>query len=167
MSYLVSVGTALPRFKISQHEVAEFARQHFGGRLAHHGQLMTVFTNAQIEWRYFVAPLAWFSEAHHGLKERNDLHLASAHDMTCAAACQALARAGLTPQDVDEVVMVCTTGLATPSLDALLIEALEMGRHTKRVPVWGLGCAGGVAGLSRAAEFTRAYPDKVALLVAV
>jgi alkylresorcinol/alkylpyrone synthase len=57
--------------------------------------------------------------------------------------------------------------MATPSLDALLIDALGMDRHTKRTPIWGLGCAGGVAGLARAAEFTLAYPDKVALLVAV
>jgi alkylresorcinol/alkylpyrone synthase len=167
VSYLVSIGTALPPFRVAQHDVAEFSRQHFGGRLAHHGQLMNIFTNAQIDSRYFAAPLSWFEEPQHGLKERNDLHLATAHEMSCTAARQALERADMSARDVDYVVMVCTTGLATPSLDALLIQALGMGPHTQRTPVWGLGCAGGVAGLARAAEFTLAYPTKVALLVAV
>lgn len=167
MSHILSVGTALPQFVVSQRDVAEFSRQHFGGKLAHHDQLMGVFTNARIEARHFVAPLSWFAEPHHGIKERNDLHVSSAHALSCAAASQALERAGLSPADVDYVVLVCTTGMATPSLDALLIDGLGMGRHTKRAPVWGLGCAGGVAGLARAAEFTQAYPDRVALLVAV
>ncbi len=167
MSTVLSVGLALPEHKVTQLEIAEFSRTHFGGRLAHHAQLMNVFTNAQIDARYFVAPLAWFAESHHSLKERNDLHIRSAHALSCTAAQQALDRAGLAPKDVDYVVAVSTTGMATPSLDAMLIDGLDMGRHTKRAPMWGLGCAGGVAGLSRAAEFTLAYPDKVALLVAV
>ena len=167
MSYLLSVGTALPPYRVEQTDIAEFARTHFGGRLAHHGQLMAVFNNARINSRYFVAPLAWFAEPAHNLKERNDLHIASAHALSCAAAQQALDRAGLAAHEVDYVVLACTTGMATPSLDAMLIEALGMGRHTRRAPLWGLGCAGGVAGLARAAEFTLAYPDKVALLVAV
>jgi alkylresorcinol/alkylpyrone synthase len=157
----------VPQYRVAQQEVAEFSRRHFGGRLAHHSNLMSVFTNAQIETRYFVSPLQWFAESHHSLKERNDLHIATAHAMSCAAARQALERAALSPRDVDYVVFVSTTGMATPSLDALLIDALDMGRHTRRTPVWGLGCAGGVAGLARAAEFTCAYPDKVALLVTV
>ena len=128
---------------------------------------MSIFTNAQIDTRYFVAPLTWFGESHHSFKERNDLHISSALAMSCAAARQAIERAGITATDVDYVVVVSSTGMATPSLDAMVIEALGMGRHTKRTPIWGLGCAGGVAGLSRAAEFTMAYPDKVALLVTV
>ena len=65
MSYVVSVGTASPQFKVAQTDIAEFARTHFGGRLAHHSQLMSVFTNAQIDSRYFVAPLEWFGTKSH------------------------------------------------------------------------------------------------------
>ncbi|BCX04547.1 MAG: putative chalcone synthase [Candidatus Roseilinea sp.] len=167
MSYILSVGTALPPHVVPQDEAATFALRHFEGRLARHGQLMSIFTNARIAKRHFVAPLEWFSVPHHGLKERNDLYICSAEALGAAAAWQALDRAGASPRDVDFIVFVSTTGLATPSIDARLIAKLGMRSTTKRLPVWGLGCAGGVAGLARAAEFVRAFPDKLALLVSV
>jgi len=167
MSYILSVGTALPEHVVSQEEAAAFSLRHFDGKLAHHGQLMTAFANARIARRHFVVPLAWFSTPHHSLKERNDLYIASAEALGAAAARRALDCAYASPGDVDFVVFVSTTGLATPSMDARLITGLGMRPTTKRLPVWGLGCAGGVAGLARAAEFVRAFPDKLALLVSV
>lgn len=167
MSYILSVGTALPEHEVTQEEAAAFALRHFSGRLAKHGQLMSIFPNTRIAARHFVRPLAWFAEHTHSLQERNDIYVASAEALSAQAARRALERAGLTPGDVDFVVFVSTTGLATPSIDARLIGALGMRPTTKRAPMWGLGCAGGVAGLARAAEFTRAFPGAVALLVAV
>lgn len=167
MTYLLSVGTALPPYVVAQDEAAAFALRHFEGKLARHSQLMSIFTNARITKRHFVAPLEWFSTPHHSLKERNDLYICNAEALGIAAARQALDRAGVSPRDVDFIVFVSTTGLATPSMDARLIAKLGMRRTTKRLPVWGLGCAGGVAGLARAAEFVRAFPDKLALLVSV
>jgi alkylresorcinol/alkylpyrone synthase len=167
MSYILSVGTALPEHEVTQEEAAAFSLRHFSGRLAKHGQLMSIFPNTRIERRHFVRPLAWFSSDAHTLKERNDIYVVSAEALSTEAAGIALDRAGVEPDEIDFVVMVSTTGMATPSLDARLIGRLGMRANTKRVPVWGLGCAGGVAGLARAAEFVRAYPDRTALLVAV
>ncbi len=164
---LLAVGTALPPHVVWQAEAAAFALRHFGGRLARHRQLLSIFPNTRIAKRHFVVPLHWFETPHHGLKERNDIYLRTAEALSLAAARQALARANLAPEAVDLVVFVSTTGLATPSLDARLIECLGMRRTTRRLPIWGLGCAGGVAGLARAAEFTRAHPGTTALLVAV
>ncbi len=167
MSYILSVGTSLPEHLVTQQQAAQFALEHFSGRLAHHAQLMAVFENARIAERHFVVPLAWFTSSDHSLKERNDIYIASAEALGCAAARCALARAALSPEDVDFVIFVSTTGLATPSMDARLIAKLGMRQTVKRLPIWGLGCAGGVAGLARAAEFVRAFPDALALLVAV
>lgn len=167
MGYILSVGTALPEHVVMQHEAAEFALRHFAGKLARHSQLMSIFANTRIAKRHFVVPLTWFSAPDRSLKERNDLYLTGAEALSLAAAQQALDRAGVAPKEVDFVVFVSTTGLATPSMDARLITKMGMRATTKRVPVWGLGCAGGVAGLARAAEFVRAFPDKLALLVSV
>lgn len=141
--------------------------RHFGERLAKHRQLLSIFPNTRIAKRHFVVPLSWFETPQHSLKERNDLYVRTAEALSLAAAREALARAQVMPEEVDFVVFVSTTGLATPSLDARLIECLGMRRTTRRVPVWGLGCAGGVAGLARAAEFTAAYSGSTALVVAV
>lgn len=167
MSYVLSVGTALPEHRVTQQQAAQFALEHFNGRLAHQGQLMAIFENARIAQRHFVVPLSWFASPDHSWKERNDLYIASAEALGCAAARQALERAAVLPEDVDFIVFVSTTGLATPSIDARLIARLGMRQTTKRLPIWGLGCAGGVAGLARAAEHVRAFPNALALLVAV
>jgi alkylresorcinol/alkylpyrone synthase len=167
MSYILSVGTALPEYEVSQADAAEFSLRHFNGKLARHSQLMNIFPNTRIDKRYFATPLAWFSRSDHTLRERNDLYIQSAEALSVQAAQLALDRAVISTRDVDFVVFVSTTGLATPSMDARLIGKLGMRPTTKRAPIWGLGCAGGVAGLARAAEFVRAYPDQIALLVAV
>jgi alkylresorcinol/alkylpyrone synthase len=167
MSYILSVGTALPEHVVLQEEAGEFALRHFSGKLAKHSQLMNIFPNTRIAKRHFVQPLSWFAEHAHSLKERNDIYLRSAEQLSLSAARCALERAGVAAEDVDFIVFVSTTGLATPSIDTKLISQLGMRPTTKRAPVWGLGCAGGVAGLARASEFVRAYPDKIALLVSV
>ena len=167
MSYILSVGTAVPEHEVLQAEVAEFSLRHFSGKLARHSQLMGIFANTQIDKRYFAKPLIWFSEPNHSFRERNDIYLRTAEALSMEAAEKALARAGVAAQDVDYVVFVSTTGLATPSIDAKPIAELGMKPTTKRAPIWGLGCAGGVAGLARAAEFTQADPNAIALLVCV
>jgi alkylresorcinol/alkylpyrone synthase len=167
MSYILSVGTAVPAHEVLQGEVAEFSLRHFSGKLARHSQLMGIFANTQIDKRYFAKPLIWFSEPDHSFRERNDIYIRTAESLSIAAAEQALARAGVLAQDIDHIVFVSTTGLATPSIDAKLIAKMGMKPTTKRAPIWGLGCAGGVAGLARAAEFTQAHPDALALLVCV
>jgi alkylresorcinol/alkylpyrone synthase len=78
-----------------------------------------------------------------------------------------LKEAEISAQQVDHLIFVSTTGLATPSLDAYLINRLQMSPHIKRTPIWGLGCAGGVAGLSRAFEYVKAFPEQTVLLVAL
>jgi len=167
MSYLLSVSTALPEHVVTQPDAAAFAMHHFGGKLAKHSQLMSIFTNTHIDKRHLVRPLEWFASHKHSWQERNGIYAESAEMLGVCAAKKALESADLAPEQIDLVVFVSTTGLATPSIDSKLIGKLGLRPTTKRLPIWGLGCAGGVAGLARAAEYTRAFPDRIALLVAV
>lgn len=167
MSYILSVGTAVPAHEVLQTEAAAFSLRHFSGKLARHSQLMGIFPNTQIDRRFFAQPLAWFAEPDHSFQERNAIYIQAAEALSMQAAAQAISRAGFTAQDIDYVVFVSTTGLATPSIDARLIAKMGMKPTTKRAPIWGLGCAGGVAGLARASEYTQADPNSIALLVCV
>jgi alkylresorcinol/alkylpyrone synthase len=99
--------------------------------------------------------------------ERNDAWLDEALRIAERASRDALERADLRPADVDHVFSVTVTGIATPSLDARLVNRLGLRPDVKRTPIFGLGCVAGAAGTARAADYLRAFPDQVALLVAV
>ncbi len=164
MPCIRSVATALPPHALSQERIRDLAREHFAPAFHEIDRYMTVFRHAQIDTRHFAAPLEWFMTPH-SFKQCNDLFVEAATALGEAAARACLAQAGLEPRDVDHLIWVSTTGMAAPSPDAMLINRLGMGRHTRRTPIWGLGCAGGVAGLARAYEYTRACPDQRVLLL--
>jgi alkylresorcinol/alkylpyrone synthase len=166
MPRIHSVATALPPHALSQERIRDLARQHFAPAFAEIDRYMTVFRHAQIDTRYFAAPLEWFMTPH-SFKQCNDLFIEVATVLGEQAARVCLAQAGLEPRAVDHLIWVSTTGMAAPSPDAMLINRLGMSRHTRRTPLWGLGCAGGVAGLARANDYTRAYPDQRVLLLSV
>lgn len=166
MPTIAAVATAVPPHRLDQRVAREFARTLFRDDIPEIDRYLTIFDNARIGTRYLSAPLEWFAEPH-GFGEANDLFIEMACQLGETAARRCLDRAGLTPADVDHVIFVSTTGLATPSIDARLITLLGMSPHTRRTPIWGLGCAGGLGGLSRAQEYVRAFPRHRALLVAV
>ena len=99
--------------------------------------------------------------------QANNVWIEAAVDLGEAAIRQALDRAGLTPADVGALFFVSITGISSPSIDARLINRMGLPRNIRRVPVFGLGCVAGAAGLSFAADYVRAYPDKVAVLLSV
>ena len=165
-SRILSVATALPPYRIGQNEVKEFARGMFSGAYGDFERLLKVFDNTNIDERYFCVPPAWF-EKDHGFTEKNALYVEHALDLSEKAARRALDRAGVEPEEVGAIFFVSTTGLSTPSLDSKLIFRLGLSEHTRRIPIWGLGCAGGVAGLARTADHTRVYPGELALCVGV
>ena len=129
-------------------------------------RLSGVFDNAGIGERQLVAPLEWYGE-NHGWGQRNKTYLAAADALFIDAARSAIARAGLRPVDIDGVVAVSTTGIATPSLDARNAEAIGFRADIRRVPVFGLGCAGGVSGLATASRLAAAEPGARWLFVTV
>ena len=129
-------------------------------------RLLPVFDNAHIRARHFCRPLEWFGREW-SFPERNALYVEHALELSEKAARRCLNRAGVEPEEVGALFFVSTTGISTPSLDARLLFELGLNPNLKRIPVWGLGCAGGAAGVARAADYARAYPDELVLVVAV
>lgn len=162
---LVSLATAVPPHRLDQSNVVARVEQLFG-RSPDFERLIQVYGNSGIDCRYSVMPFDWFDRAH-SWHDRNAAYLAGALDLIETAARRALDRADLPPDEIGAVVTVSTTGIATPSLDAQLMERLAFPRHAARLPIFGLGCAGGALGLARAAALAAAMPDKPVLLVVV
>jgi alkylresorcinol/alkylpyrone synthase len=163
---LISVGTAVPPHVLTQEEAKAFARRFFGPAHPDIERRLSVFDNARIATRRICAPLDWFREPR-SVREKNARYVSQAVRLGAEASVACLEKAGVSPREVDQVVFVSTTGLATPSLDAALIETLSMKPGTRRIPVWGLGCAGGVAGVAHAYELARGRPEARILVVAV
>ncbi len=164
---LVALATAVPPYEVAQDRVKEFARNLFREVLREgDDRLLAVFDHAGIQGRNLCAPLEWFGEDH-GFAEKNALYIEHAVRLAQEVAERAMAQAGLTPRDIDHLVFVSSTGIAAPTVDARLANALGLRSDFRRTPIWGLGCAGGVAGLARAREFALAAPGSRVLLIAL
>ncbi len=156
----------MPSYELRQDEVQAAATRHFSGSNPSFERLKSIYANAQIETRYSCVPLDWYRREH-GFAERNALSLENALDLLEVCARRALEEADLTPPDIGGLVVVSSTGIATPGLDALLMERLDIPRDALRLPIFGLGCAGGVLGLARASELVRAAPGRRILFLVV
>ena len=163
---LLALATAVPPYALDQDDVMRRVEAVFGSRSSTVARLLPVFANTGIERRYSCVPIEWYYEPH-GWPDRNRTYLTSAVELIQTAATQALERADLAPSDIDAIVVVSTTGIATPSLDALLMERMGFKRTTRRLPIVGLGCAGGTLGLARASELARADPGSRVLFLVV
>ncbi len=163
---LCSIATAVPEYVVTQSEVAERTRRMFGLRMPEFERIAPVFDNAGIATRHAVRPGEWY-EQDRSWPERTEVYLCEATQLFITSARAALEKAGLSGADVDCVVTVSSTGIATPSLETRAAVALNLRPDIARVPVFGLGCAGGVTGLSVAARMAEARPGSNVLLVAV
>jgi alkylresorcinol/alkylpyrone synthase len=162
----VSVATAVPEHVLLQRDVASAASKIFSNRYSDFDRVSRVFTTAGIQKRHAVRPLEWFFQPH-GWPERTEAYLEGGLELFVRAATKALDRAGLHARDVDTIVTISSTGIATPSLEARAFGVMGFRDDVRRVPVFGLGCAGGVTGLSLAAKLAEAQPGSVVLFVAV
>jgi len=161
-----AIGTAVPHYALEQKEIKEFVASMFRSHVDHIDKLLPIFENSCVKVRYLSRPLEWYA-APHSFSEANQIFKEVALDLAEKAALQAITRGNIKPMDIGMVIFVTSTGIATPTLDAKLIERLGLSSHTRRLPIWGLGCGGGAAGLARANELAYSMPGKSILLVAV
>jgi alkylresorcinol/alkylpyrone synthase len=162
---LLAVATAVPPHLIEQRDAAAASHRCFADRIEDFELLARVFENAGILRRYAVRPLEWYLQPL-GWPERNRAYLDGATQLFTEAATRVLERAGVGAGHVDTIVTVSSTGISTPSLEARVADRMGFGVDVERVPVFGLGCAGGVSGLSIAARLAQSRPG-IVLLVAV
>ncbi|MGZ6040322.1 MAG: type III polyketide synthase [Phenylobacterium sp.] len=164
--HLLSLATATPPNILRQEDVVEAATQIFSARFPAFERMTPVFHHAGVRNRQMARPIDWYLQPH-GWPDRAAVYDEVALELFCTAAEAALAEAGLTGADIDTIVTVSTTGISTPSLEARAMTRMGFRPDAARVPVFGVGCAGGVTGLSLATRLARAQPGSTVLLVCV
>jgi alkylresorcinol/alkylpyrone synthase len=163
---LVSLATSVPQHTFLQKDVLAAAWDILGSRFPDFARFASIFANTGIVKRHGVKPFDWYLTPR-GWPERTEAFLEGAEALFIDVANKALASAGLRAADVDTVITVCSTGIATPSLDARVARRMGFRSDVSRVPVFGLGCAGGVSGLSIASRLAQAKPGANVLLVTI
>lgn len=163
---ILAVSTAVPPYELDQRDVTERIRREYGARFEVVQRLLPAFANTGIERRYSCVPMSWYYDEH-GWEDRNRVYIDSSVNLLETATLQALQSAGRSIEEVDTIVVVSTTGIATPSLDALLMQRMPFKSTVQRLPVFGLGCAGGTIGLARAAAMAQARPGSLVLFLVV
>jgi len=154
----------LPPHFAEQEAIIAVLREVWGREHYNLDRLEDLHRAVQVGGRYLARPLDEYP-ALLTFEQRNSAWQEAARDLGAQAVGKGLTAAGLEARDIDHIFAVTTTGIATPSLDALLANRLRLRPDIRRSPLFGLGCAGGAAGLARATDYLRAYPDRVAVLV--
>jgi alkylresorcinol/alkylpyrone synthase len=163
---IASVGSAFPPNYYTQERITERLKAHWSGRLNSPQLLDRLYKNCAVDGRFLaLSPDCYYQVNNFG--QQNDAWLKCAQELGEQALCRALAGAGLEPADIDAIFMISVTGIASPSLDARLANRMGFSPHIKRIPIFGLGCVAGAAGLARASDYVKAFPGDVAALLAV
>jgi alkylresorcinol/alkylpyrone synthase len=168
---IISVGEYLPPHQLPQETTVEFAKELFQDSYQDVNRLLKVFSNGHIEKRHFAKELTWFKQ-NHTFEEKNNIYIEHAVSYGCEAIKHCLGNALFLKKPIDftsieAIFFVSTTGLSTPSIEARIMNILPFSPYTKRIPIWGLGCAGGVSGIARAYEYCKAFPKSCVIVLAV
>ncbi|WP_181348355.1 type III polyketide synthase [Thalassobacillus sp. CUG 92003] len=171
MSYILSVGTSVPAYNIKQDEVKRLVEKIFPISHREFHRLAPVFDHTYIKQRFFSASPEWLSEPH-GFKARNDLYKDVSLRLSLLAIDRCLQHTQyvtrpIKPEEIDMIMFVSSTGVTTPTLDASIINQRTFREDTKRMPLFGLGCAGGASGVARAHEWLKGQPEANVLVICV
>src|SRR6201984_2665678 len=163
---IASAASAFPKYYYSQKFLLERLQDYWGDQLKNPLLLARLHRNVTVDGRYLAIP----TEQYLDIKtwgQANDAWIKVAQELGEQALCLALHHSGLAPKDLGALFFTSVTGISSPSSDALLINRMGLSPNIRRVPIFGLGCVAGAAGISRAADYVRAYPSQSAALVSV
>lgn len=161
-----SAASAFPQHYYSQKHLLKELQEYWGDRLTSPAVLARLHRNVAVEGRYLALPTEKYYEITSWGKA-NDVWIKVAQELGEQALCRALHHAGLQSQNLGALFFTSVTGISSPSIDALLINRMGLPVNIRRVPIFGLGCVAGAAGIARAADYVRAYPSQAAALVSV
>jgi len=162
---ICSASSALPAHYYPQHELIHAFRSYWGPRMDRFGVVERLHTATQVEGRYLAFPKEAYPFDSWG--KANDCWIEAALELGERAVTCAMQKAGVTPDQIGAFFFVSVTGICSPSIDARLINRMGLNPRMKRVPIFGLGCVAGAAGIARAADYVKAYPSEAALLLSV
>src|SRR5271165_3051472 len=163
---IASAASAFPKHYYSQKFLLEQLQEYWGDRLRNPQLLARLHRNVAVEGRYLALPTEKYYEIT-TWGQANDIWIQVAQELGEQALCRALHHAGLDPSELGALFFTSVTGISSPSIDALLINRMGLPANIRRVPIFGLGCVAGAAGIARAADYVRAYPGQVAALISV
>ena len=164
---ITSVATQLPPYSRSTEEIIPFLKLWLSGQdERYQRKVIKLFENAGVDRRYSIMD-AEEVFLHTSFEEKNDIYKRETIKLAEGALTKALNKASLMPSDIDFIITVSCTGIMIPSVDAYLINKLEMKQDIVRLPVTEMGCVAGVSGMIYANNFLRANPNKRAVVIAV
>jgi alkylresorcinol/alkylpyrone synthase len=163
---IASAASAFPKHYYPQKFLLQKLQEFWGDRLKNPQMLARLHHNVAVDGRHLVLPPEKYYELDTWGKA-NDAWIRAAEELGEQALCRALHHAGLEPEELGALLFTSVTGISSPSIDARLINRMGLPRNIRRVPIFGLGCVAGAAGIARAADYVRAYPGESAALVSV
>lgn len=171
MPLILSVGTAVPEYKINQENIVPFVRELFLSKYPSIDRLLSVFQNGEIQSRYLSKELSWYSETH-SFEEKNQTYVETAIQLSIDSIKECVSNkeflsSEISFEEIDGIIFVSSTGISTPTIDAHIANILPFKPTIKRIPIWGLGCAGGASGIARAYDYCQAHPESNILLITV
>ncbi len=153
-------------FKTDQQSVKEYAKGLFLPSFPEVVRMLSAFDNTEIITRNLCKSLDYYSLVH-SFQEQNLEYIRLSLEYSVQAIEDCIATAQISKEDITDIIFVSTTGLATPSMDALIINKMKLDQHVNRMSIFGLGCGGGVSGYAKACTLAKANADAVVLFVAV
>jgi alkylresorcinol/alkylpyrone synthase len=163
---IASAASAFPKHYYSQKFLLEQLQEYWGDQLKNPLLLARLHRNVAVEGRHLaIPPEKYYEITNWG--QANDVWIQVAQELGEQALCRALHHAGINSSELGALFFTSVTGISSPSIDALLINRMGLPANIKRVPIFGLGCVAGAAGIARAADYVRAYPSQAAALVSV
>lgn len=163
---VVGVASAMPEHRYPQEAITAALECYWGENLQRPELLRRLHSRSGVDFRHLAFPFARYAEFS-SWGEMNTAYIEVAQELGAHAIDRALENAGMSRHDLNALIVVSITGIASPSLDARLINQMRLRSDIRRTPIFGVGCVGGALGLTRAADHTRAYPEQVAALLAV
>lgn len=163
---IASVASAMPRWYYSQQQIFEALCEHWKDKLDKPEVLERLHQRVAVDGRHLAYPI----EEYASIKtwgDANNRWIKAGVELGQRAITEALQRAGRSKDEIGAMITVSVTGIAAPSLDAKLSNAMDLSLTMRRTPIFGLGCVAGAAGIGQAADYVRAYPDRIAVLLSV
>lgn len=163
---IAGVGSSFPKHYYKQELLVEALKNDWRHRLPNPAILDRLDDSMKVDSRFTARPISFY-ENMTTFGQANDVWIEVGLEIGEEALCRALAGAGIEPSELSAIFVTSVTGIAAPSLDARLVNRMGLSPNIKRIPIFGLGCVAGAAGISRAADYVRGYPDQAAALLSI